>query len=68
VGTGVAISHARLRPLHDFDCEADTLRGIYYDAAKVRAQTDAAEKADTYGWLLWNVSNVYTEAALKKSE
>ncbi|OGZ96722.1 MAG: hypothetical protein A3I44_00425 [Candidatus Sungbacteria bacterium RIFCSPLOWO2_02_FULL_51_17] len=60
------ISRARLRPwLQDFDLGADTARGIYYDAKKVRAQIDAAEAAGTLGWLLWNPGNVYTKEALK---
>ncbi|MFY9461894.1 MAG: putative glycoside hydrolase [Candidatus Sungiibacteriota bacterium] len=60
-------SRAKLRPwLQDFDLGADTARGIYYDAKKVRAQIDAAEAAGASGWLLWNPSNVYTESALKK--
>ena len=60
-------SKARLRPwLQDFDLAADSARGIRYDAAKVRAQIDAAEAAGASGWLLWNASNVYTRAALKQ--
>ena len=60
------LSRSRLRPwLQDFDLGADTSRGIYYDAEKVRLQILAAENASTSGWLLWNPSNVYTEEALK---
>ncbi len=60
------LAHARLRPwLQDFDLGVDSSRGIYYDAAKVRAQIDGAEKAGASGWLLWNPNNVYTKAALK---
>ncbi len=57
---------AKLRPwLQDFDLAVDSSRGIYYDAAKVRAQIQAAEDAGAYGWLLWNAANVYTRAALE---
>ena len=57
---------AKLRPwLQDFDLAVDSARGIKYDAAKVRAQIDAAEAAGASGWLLWNPSNVYTKEALK---
>src|SRR3989344_1043810 len=59
-------SGAKMRPwLQDFDLGADTNRGVVYDAAKVRAEINAAEQAGTSGWLLWNPSNVYTRAALK---
>ncbi len=58
---------AKLRPwLQDFDLDADTRRGIQYDAAAVRAQIDAAEAAGAHGWLLWNPTNTYTERVLKK--
>lgn len=57
----------RMRPfLQDFNLGVDTARGIYYDAAKVRAEIQAAEDAGTSGWLLWNASNVYTKEALDK--
>lgn len=57
---------AKLRPwLQDFDLGVDSNRGIRYDAAKVRAQIDAAEAAGTSGWLLWSAGNVYTREALK---
>src|SRR3989338_2395303 len=56
---------AKLRPwLQDFDLGAD------YDAAKVRAQIQAAYDAASNttkfldGWMLWNASNVYTKEAL----
>lgn len=50
--------HATFRPwLQDFDI------GAQYDAAKVRAQIDAAEKGGASGWLIWNARNVYTENA-----
>lgn len=58
---------ALLRPwLQDFNLGVDTARGIYYDVNAVRAQIDAAERAGSSGWILWNPGNVYTEAALKK--
>lgn len=56
----------RFRPfLQDFDLRADTKRGIYYDAAKVRAQIQAAEDAGASGWILWNPSNAYHREALR---
>lgn len=59
-------SRARLRPwLQDFDLGVDSSRGIYYDAAKVRQEIDAAEGAGASGWLLWSARNVYTKEALK---
>lgn len=55
----------KMRPwLQDFDLGVDKARGIYYDAAKVRAEIDAADAAGASGWLLWNPSNVYTVEAL----
>lgn len=63
----VSLSRAHMRPwLQDFDLAVDKNRGIYYDAAKVRAQIQAAEDAGSSGWLLWNSSNIYTVEALKK--
>ena len=38
--------------------------GAIYDAAKIRAQIDAAENNGADGWLLWNASNRYTAAGL----
>jgi hypothetical protein len=40
--------------------------GAYYDGAKIRAQIDAVEKFPNGGWLLWNASNNYSNAGLKK--
>lgn len=58
---------AMIRPwLEDFFHEQDHAAGRPYGAEKVRLQIDAAEKASSHGWLLWNSSNVYSEAALKK--
>ncbi|MFH1401829.1 MAG: putative glycoside hydrolase [Parcubacteria group bacterium] len=60
-----ASSTTKIRPwLQDFNLKLDTDRGIYYDAAKVRSQIQAAEDAGASGWLLWNPSNVYTKDAL----
>lgn len=60
-------SETKLRPwIQDFDLKVDTVRGIYYDAEKVRQQIRAAEDARASGWLLWNPGNTYTEGALKK--
>lgn len=39
--------------------------GAVYDAEKIRAQIDAAEKYRNAGWLLWNASNRYSEAGLR---
>ncbi len=59
-------SPARLRPwLQDFDLAVDSRRQITYDAAKVRAQIDAAETAGASGWLLWSPDNLYTKEALR---
>jgi hypothetical protein len=52
---------ARVRPwLQDFSGTVE------YDAAKVRAQIDGAEQNGAAGWMLWNLRNIYTEAALKQ--
>ena len=57
---------AKVRPwLQDFDLKADTSRGIFYDAEKVRSEIFAAEDAGSSGWLLWNPSYIYTKEALK---
>ncbi len=40
--------------------------GAVYDANKIRAQIDAVEKYTDGGWLLWNASNRYSAAGLKK--
>jgi hypothetical protein len=54
-------SRAQLRPwLQAFDL------GAIYDANKIRAQIDAVEKRSGAGWLLWNATNQYTDAGLKK--
>ncbi|HEX9989031.1 MAG TPA: putative glycoside hydrolase [Chloroflexia bacterium] len=53
-------SPAKVRPwLQDFSGK------VQYDAAKVRAEIDAAEQSGAVGWMLWNFGNVYTEGALK---
>ena len=60
-------SDAKIRPwLQDFDLAADTSRGIYYDATKVREEINAAEESGASGWLLWDPAGEYTEAALNK--
>ena len=52
---------AKLRPwLQDF-----TMGGVLYDKTKVLAQIDAALRADSSGWLLWNAGNRYTKSALE---
>jgi hypothetical protein len=57
----------KIRPwLQDFSLKADSSRGIFYDAEKVKVQIKAAEDGGASGWLLWNPSNIYTEGALKK--
>ncbi len=40
--------------------------GAEYGAKNIRAQIDAIEKYPNAGWLLWNASNRYTNAGLKK--
>lgn len=63
---GTKVLNVRFRPfLQAFDLGADTSRGIYYDAAKIRAQIDAAEHAGASGWLLWNPSNAYDASVLR---
>lgn len=60
-------SAAAVRPwLEDFFHEQDRIAGRPWGAEKVRMQIDAAEQAGSRGWLLWNASNIYSEAALKK--
>jgi hypothetical protein len=60
-----ASSTVKIRPwLQDFNLKPDTDRGIYYDAAKVKAQIQAAEDAGASGWLLWNASGIYNKDAL----
>lgn len=60
-------SRARLRPwLEDFFHEDDKAAGRPWGAEKVRMQIDGAERVEDHGWLLWNASNIYTEAGLKK--
>ncbi|MGA7730851.1 MAG: putative glycoside hydrolase [Chloroflexia bacterium] len=57
----LANAGAKVRPwLQDF-----TIRNVTYDAAKVRAEIDAAEQNGAAGWMLWNFGNTYTEGALK---
>lgn len=61
-------SHVRLRPwLEDFFHDQDMVAGRPYGAQKVDMQIKAAEQVEPHGWLLWNASNNYTEAALKKN-
>lgn len=58
---------AAVRPwLEDFFHEQDRVAGRPHGAQKVRMQIDAAEKSGGHGWMLWNASNIYSEAALKK--
>jgi hypothetical protein len=52
---------AKVRPwIQAFDL------GAVYDAEKIRAQIEVVEKYADAGWLMWNASNRYTEAGLKK--
>jgi hypothetical protein len=52
---------AQFRPwLQDFD-----LNNTPYTPAMVRAQIRASEEQQSAGWLLWNASNKYQEAALR---
>lgn len=56
---GLAGTRAEFRPwLQDFDLGAD------YGADKIRAQIQATYDEGSEGWMLWNASNRYTEAAL----
>lgn len=52
---------AKLRPW----LQAFTM-GVLYDDKKIRTQIDAAERAGSSGWLLWNAGNRYTNGALEK--
>ena len=52
---------AKVRPwIQAFDL------GAVYDAEKIRAQIEVVEKYADAGWLMWNASNRYTDAGLKK--
>jgi len=52
---------AMLRPwIQAFDL------GAVYGAEKIRAQIEVSEKYSDAGWFLWNASNRYTDAGLKK--
>lgn len=52
---------AMLRPwIQAFDL------GAVYGAEKIRAQIEVTEKYSDAGWFLWNASNRYTDAGLKK--
>ena len=54
-------SRAKLRPwIQDFNM------GAIYGADKIRAQIDTVEKYTDAGWLMWNASNRYSDAGLKK--
>lgn len=58
-------SATKIRPwLQDFNLKQDTVKGIIYDAQKVKDQIQAVQDAGLSGWLLWNPSNVYTKDAL----
>lgn len=55
----------KLRPwLQDFSLPGMTP----YTITDVRAQIDAAEAANTGGWLLWNPDNVYAEETFKSAK
>jgi hypothetical protein len=52
---------AQLRPwIQAFDL------GAVYGAEKIRAQIEVSEKYSEAGWFLWNASNRYSDAGLKK--
>ena len=52
---------AKIRPwLQAFNLKADTKRGIFYDAEKITAQINAAQTANSSGFLLWDPENKYT--------
>lgn len=53
---------AKVRPwIQAFDMGA-----VYSDGTLIRAQIEEIEKVSDGGWLLWNASNKYTSAGLKK--
>jgi len=52
---------AKIRPwLQDFDM------GAIYDKRMVNLQKQAVYDTNSYGWMLWNPSNYYTEGALEE--
>jgi len=52
-------SKAKLRPwLQDFDI------GANYDGEMIELQKQAVYDSRSYGWLLWNPKNIYTEDGL----
>ena len=56
----IGSAEAKLRPwLQDFDM------GAIYDKRMIELQKQAVYDTDSYGWLLWNPSNRYTEEALE---
>jgi hypothetical protein len=60
-GQSTSTIRAKYRPWYqDFDM------GGAYTAEMVRAQIDAGEKLGINSWMLWDPSNKYTPAALKK--
>ena len=53
---------AKIRPwLQDFDM------GAIYDKRMINLQKQAVYDTDSYGWMLWNSSNRYTEEALERN-
>lgn len=57
----LGLDRPKLRPwLQDFNL------GAAYGPKMVRAEIDAADSAETSGWVLWSPRNVYTEGALRK--
>lgn len=53
----VGIDRSKIRPwFQDFD-----LLGVPYDAAKVRAQIQAAADLGVYSWMMWDPRNDYTD-------
>ncbi len=54
-------AETKLRPwLQDFDM------GAIYDKKMINLQKQAVYDTNSYGWLLWNPANIYTENALEK--
>jgi len=57
----IADTECKLRPwLQDFNM------GAVYDKRKIELQKQAVYDTDSYGWLLWNPANQYTEEALER--
>ena len=71
---GIVIEHGMKKGAPHFEGKQAEARpwiqafhiGAHYGAEKIRAQIDQVEAYTDGGWLLWNASNRYTDAGLKK--